>query len=371
MRLSFRFVAVGIILIVIAGLVSLGFYTRRNNLAPPDTHSQAPALSVDIIHATQVSWPRVIAASGNIAAWREGIVSAQIGGEPISQVLVDVGDHVKKGQLLARFDDTAVKAALVRFEAQVSQASANLVDAKSKSERATRLKKTNNISEQDLIAAQSGEASAKAQLDGARAQLKSEQLMLGYTRVVAPDDGVISSRSATLGKVAAVGNDLFQLVVHDRLEWRAQLTSDQITLVKPGMTAHITLPDGATINGIVRQLSPTLDQNTRMGIAYIDLPGLDSAARAGMYVSGTVLLKEAPGFALPTSSVVSRDGHDYVFVLAPDDTVSMTQVTTGQQHGADVEIVTGIKPDTPIVKSGGAFLNGGDLVRVVSSGATS
>lgn len=371
MTRSSRLIIFGAIALVLAGLVALGIHTHRHNGEFAEGHVQAPALSVDVVRPMKIDWPRVVTASGNIAAWQDAVVSAQIGGEPIAQVLVDVGDHVKKGQLLARFDNGTVKVALERFEALVSQAEANLEDAKSKADRATRLSKSNNISEQDLIAAESAYQSARAQLKSARAQLASEQLMLEHTRVVAPDDGVISSRSATLGKVAAVGTELFQLVRKDRLEWRAELTSDQIVEVKPGMSATITLPDGATITGRVRQLAPTLDDNTRMGIAYVDLTGNQDLARAGMYASGTIKLGEAPGIALPASAVINRDGHNYVFLLGAGHHVQLQTVTTGRREGARVEIVAGLTPDSPVVRSGGAFLNDGDLVKVVGRGASS
>lgn len=372
MSRSSRLKLFGAAALIIVGLVALGFYTRSGtqNVAK-GPHTPAPALSVDIVRPSSIDWPKVVNASGNIAPWQEAIVGSQIGGEPISQVLVDVGDHVKKGQLLARFDDTAIKAALVRFEAQVNQAEATVDDTRSKANRAIRLHKTNNISDQDLIAAQSAYRSASAQLASAKAQLTSEKLMLGYTRIVAPDDGVISSRSATLGKVVGIGAELFRLVRQNRLEWRAELTSDQIVLVKAGMAAQVNLPDGGHIDGVVRQLAPTLSDNTRMGIAYVDLKGTDNLARAGMYASGEIILGEQNGIALPASALVSRDGRDYVFVLGANQHVSMQSVTTGRRKGADVEIVAGLTPNSQVVKSGGAFLNDGDLVKVVDKGASS
>ena len=372
MSRSSRLLIFGAIVLIVVGLVGLGIYTRSGKeKVAAKSGGPSPALSVKIVRPSPIDWPRTVSASGNVAPWQEAIISAQIGGEPITNVLVDVGDHVKKGQLLATFDNTSVKAALVRFKAQVSQAEANLEDARSKADRATRLRKSNNISDQDLIAAQTTEKSARAQLQAAQAQLASERLMLDYTRVVAPDDGVISSRSATLGKVAGVGSELFRLVRQDRLEWRAELTSEQIVLVKPGMKALITLPDGGHVVGKVRQLSPTLNADTRMGIAYVDLPQQNTLARAGMYASGQIVLGDKSGFALPASALISRDGRDYVFVLGAGNHVSLTTVTTGRRKGADVEILAGLVPESPVIQSGGAFLNDGDLVKVVGQGASS
>ena len=119
MSRSSRLKLFGAAALIIIGLVGLGIYTRSGtDTVAKGPHTPAPALSVDIVRPSSIDWPKVVNASGNIAPWQEAIVGAQIGGEPISQVLVDVGDQVTKGQLLARFDDTAIKAALVRFEAQ-------------------------------------------------------------------------------------------------------------------------------------------------------------------------------------------------------------------------------------------------------------
>ena len=131
------------------------------------------------------------------------------------------------------------------------------------------------------------------------------------------------------------------------------------------------MPDGHEITGKVRQLAPTLNDNTRMGIAYVDLEGSSAAARAGMYASGTILLGTSDGMALPSSAIVMRDGHDYVFIVKSDQHVSLEMVTTGRRHGADVEILAGVNAQAPIVENGGAFLNDGDRVKVTGQGASS
>ncbi len=137
-----------------------------------------------------------------------------------------------------------------------------------------------------------------AQLESAQARLHSQKLALDYTRVVAPDDGVISSRKATLGMVAAPGTELFRLVRQNRLDWRAELSRPQLAQVHIGDVASVQLVDGTTAHGKVRQVAPVLDENTRIGIAYVELDRTDdvstsTTARAGMYGSGTITLGQS------------------------------------------------------------------------------
>jgi RND family efflux transporter MFP subunit len=359
------------VIVVIGVITGIAIISRAHKPAAPVARSETAALSVSIVHPKPMLWPRVITASGNLAPWQEAVISAQLPGAPIAEVLVDVGDTVQKGQLLARFDETAVNATLDQYGAQVSEAEAHLIEARSSAERAERLRRTQNLSDQDLITAQTAAAAAEARLKAAKAHLESEQLMLGHTRVVAPDAGVISSRSATLGKVAAMGTELFRLVRQNRLEWRAELTAPQIVLVKPGTHARVRLPDGHTVSGTVRQLAPILADTTRTGIAYVDLDDPTGAARAGMYAAGDISLGEQSGLAVPASALVTRDGRNFVFVVAGDKHVVLTTVTTGQRYGDDVEIAAGLTPTMPVVEAGGAFLSDGDRVRVVASGASS
>lgn len=207
------------------------------------------------------------------------------------------------------------------------------------------------------------EQSAKASVDAAAAALKSERVRLAQTRIVAPDDGVISSRNATLGSVVQAGNELFRMLRGNRLEWRAEVSAEQLPRVAPGQTARLHLADGAQINGRVRMLAPTLDPTTRKALIYVDLP-TGSAARAGMFASGEILTGSSSANALPSSAVILRDGHSYVFQVDAQNVVRQIKVDTGRRQGGQVEILAALPADARFVASGGAFLNDGDAVRV-------
>lgn len=198
-----------------------------------------------------------------------------------------------------------------------------------------------------------------------KAQLQSVQLQLRYAEVAAPDDGVISARSATLGAVSNSGQELFRMIRQNRLEWRGELTAAQLAQVKQGQRISLTLPEGSSATAKVRQLAPSLDGQTRLGIVYADLDA-GSAARAGMYAKGSIVLAQSPAIVVPANSVVVRDGRSYVPKLAGTDRVTLQAVTVGRRQGALAEIVSGISTSDRVVDQGAGFLNEGDLVRVVN-----
>ena len=327
-----------------------------------------PALTVALIAAQAMQWPDAVTANGAIAAWQEAVVSAEVSGLRIAQVLVDVGDQVRRGQVLARFDDSTMSAAAAQQEAMVAEAEAHLAEAAANATRAARLRSTGAISDQDLVQFVTRAQAARAQLDSAEARARSTRLNLQFTRVVAPDDGVVSARTAMLGAVTGPGAELFRLVRQNRLEWRAELTASQLAQVREGQTAQLQLPDGSNARGTVRQIAPVLDEKTRTAIAYVELNrDQPSGARAGMYASGSLTLGARSGMALPSSALVLRDGREYVFVVNAEHRAIQTTVTTGRRKGNMVEVLSGLKPGAPVVNAGAAFLNNGDLVRISQS----
>ena len=151
-----------------------------------------------------------------------------------------------------------------------------------------------------------------------------------------------------------------------RLEWRPELTATQLAQVHPGMRVHLTLPDGGSVQGKVRQLGPAMDATTRLGLAYVDLPAAPQVL-AGMYLSGTLESARRSALTVPAESVVVRDGRSYVLRL-DGQRCRLTAVTVGRRQGRDAEIVSGLKPGDQVVVQGAGFLNDNDLVRVVGEG---
>jgi RND family efflux transporter MFP subunit len=189
--------------------------------------------------------------------------------------------------------------------------------------------------------------------------------------VVAPDEGVISARSATIGAVVQPGVELFRLIRQSRLEWRAELPSAELARVQPGMKAVATPPGGQPVEGRVRMVAPTVDGGTRNGIVYVDLPATatQAGARAGMFAPGKVAVGQAGGLTVPQTAVLLRDGFSYVFVLEGAASVRQVKVKVGRRQGDRIEVVEGLKPGVQVVAAGVAFLADGDTVRVVGAGS--
>lgn len=367
-------IAFGIVLVVGAGLLALGIRARSEADAPQNAVATEPpaSLTVALVQPKPMRWPEQAIANGNITAWQEAVVSAEVGGLRLAEVLVDVGDQVTRGQVLARFDAATQRANVAQQRAALAEAEALRAEADSNYARATRLRETAAISEQDLIQASTRAQAASAQVESARARLEAAELLLKYTEVTAPDDGVVSSRTAMLGAVGAPGAELFRLVRQNRLEWRAELTGAQLADVRVGMAARLDLPDGTKATGVVRQVAPVLNEATRIGIAYVELDRTTTnSARAGMYATGTITIGESNGLELPAGAVVQRDGHDYVFIVGAESEVQMTKVRVGRRHGDAVEVLAGVSEADRIVASGGAFLNDGDRVRIAAAGGAS
>ncbi len=327
-----------------------------------------PALSVNVIQPQPTSLPVRISANGNIAAWQEASVGTEANGLRLAEVRVNVGDRVKRGQVLATFAPDTVNAELAEARASVAEAEARLMEASANAERSRELQAKGFLSPQRVTQDVTNEKAARARLEAARAGARSRQLRVGQTRVLAPDDGLISARSATVGAVLPAGQELFRIIRQGRLEWRAEVSAADISRLKPGMAVLVTAPGGAPIRGTVRALAPTIDPQTRNGLVYVDLPNA-GVARAGMFARGDFEIGVANGLTLPQSAVILREGFAYVLRVGPDSKVIQTKVTLGRRAGDSVEIAGGLEPGARIVASGGAFLTDGDTVRVVETPA--
>lgn len=330
----------------------------------PQASAARPALTVTVTTPRSESWPIELAANGTIAAWQEIVVGSEVNGLRLAEVAVNVGDRVKRGQLLARLSDETVQAERAQIRAALAEAEAMLADANANAERARKLEKSGAISAQQIEQYFTAAQTARARVQAQRARLQAEEVRLGNTRIVAPDDGVISSRTATMGSIVQPGAELFRLIRGGRLEWRAELPAADLARVRPGQPARVHAVEGTTIDAHVRVVAPTVDPQTRMGIVYVDLP-VPSPARAGVFARGEIELGTSPALTVAQSAVALREGFAYVFRVGDDGKVMQTKVGLGRRLGDRVEIVDGLAADARVVDSGVGFLADGDLVRVV------
>jgi HlyD family secretion protein len=349
--------------------------TQADAVPPPVAKADAPArpaLTVTLIRPTREEWPRTLAAQGNVAAWQEAAVGAELPGLRVTDVLVNVGDQVRKGQTLARVSADAVAAAVAQARASVAEGEAVLAEAKSNAARSRDLAAKGFVSSQAATQTATAEQTAAARLAAARARLSAEEVRLAQTRVFAPDDGTISARMATVGSLTQPGPEMFRLIRGNRLEWRAEVTSGELARLAPGTPAVVRLPSGGEVRGTVRMIAPTVDPQTRNAIVYVDLPAGDSSpARAGMFARGEFDLGPTTALSLPQGAVVQRDGFAYVFRLEGGNRVARIKIGVGRRAGDRIEVTDGIEADTQVVASGTGFLTDGDVVRVVPAAPVS
>lgn len=360
--------------LILVILALIGFWQSKDKktektVSQPKSASTQPkaALTVTVIQPERQNWQQKLTANGNIAAWQEVVIGSELSGQRITKVYVNVGDQVKRGQVLAEINSDSIRAELATAKANYKEAQAVLNDAVINNQRIQQLRNTGAISAQEATQYQTSQSTAQARLEASDAQIKSNELRLAQTHVVAPDNGVISARSATVGSLAQTGQELFRLIRDHRLEWRAEVTTTDLYKLKQGMTAKIISPDPNqnAVTGTVRMIAPVIDPQTRYGLVYVDLP-LTQAVRMGMFVKGEFELGEQSALTIPQSALLLRDGFSYVFIVQQNNRVKQQKVSVGRRQNDLVEILD-LPENVKLVASGTGFLADGDLVKVAAN----
>lgn len=334
---------------------------------PPATAAPKPALTVTVVSPQTGNMGQKISANGNLAAWQEAIVGAEAQGLKITEVRVNVGDRVQRGDVLATLQADTLRAELAQAEAALAEATASAQEAKAQAERARSLQQQGFFSNAQLSQALAAEAASVARVQSARALVQLQGVRLSQTQVRAPDAGIVAARQATLGSVVGAGTELFRLIRQGRIEWRAEVTAAEMGRIQVGAPVHIKAASGQVLQGKVRMVAPAVDAQTRNALVYVDLPAHIGSARAGMYAQGDISLGQSQALTVPQTAVVVRDGFSYVYTVGVGQKVSQLKVQTGRQSAGRVEVLGGLKADAQVVASGGAFLNQGDTVRVVDA----
>ena len=370
-RLSSLGLLAGLPFLVLGGVELMAPVLAADAGLPHELPTTNPALTVELIQPQQRELPLVLQANGSVAAWQEAVIGAEVGGLRLAEIRGQVGDPVRKGQVLAVFDREPVEVDVAQSQAALAEAEANLQESRVNAERVRQVIDEGALSAQQVGQYLTMEKTAAARMRLAKAQLDQQLLRLRHTQVVAIDDGVISSRSAVLGAVVNAGQELFRLVRQNRLEWRAEVTADELPRLKPGMPARVEVPDIGQIKGKIRMVGPTLDPQSRSALVYVDLAQAVAAGfKPGMFAHGEFEHGSLLALTVPQSALSLREGFSYVFRLAgPVENgagrVAQVKVTIGRSVGDRVEILSGVTGTDWLVAGGSAFLSDGDHVRVV------
>lgn len=350
--------------------------SAQSTQSAPAAGKARPALVVTTVQPTGGDLGDMLIANGSIAAWQEAVVGAELAGARITDLQADIGQRVARGQVLATLDAAQVRHDLAAAQAALAEASAALAEAKlqaadaaANAERARKVEGSGAYSDQQLAqfkladhAAQARIALSEARVQAARTQVDTQQLRLRNTEVRSPDDGQIVSRQAVLGAVVNPGQELFRLIRGSRLEWRAEVTANELARIRVGQKVSLQPAGSASITGTVRLIAPQIDANSRNALVHVDLPA-GSGARPGQFARGEFRIGSRQALTVPQAALVMRDGFAYVFRVQ-GERVAQVKVRTGQRSGDRVEILEGVKAGDALVAQGAAFLNDGDLVSV-------
>ncbi|WP_198334386.1 efflux RND transporter periplasmic adaptor subunit [Psychrobacter namhaensis] len=348
-----------------------------SNSAPSDGNNPSGAsaeqavLSVETIVPNQDDIGNTLSADGTINAKNTANVSAKVTGVAIERILVEEGDRVKAGQVLAVFDTDAMEQQVLQAEADVAEAEATLANASADAARVLPLIDIDAISKQEADRYRTAEMKARAALQAAKARLSTQRLTLENAEVVAPVSGIVSEKMAEVGMVAG-GEPLFTIIKGGVLEWRADIDPKLVSDINIGTPVRVSLPDDDSVMGQVSRIAPTADNNRQVTI-YASLAA-NAKVRAGMYQTGEFLLGSTSTQTVPNSAIVSNDGYDYVMLVTNITTkngqtigrIQQQRVTLGERLGDSVAVSEPLPSDSQIVQQGGSFLNDGDLVRIVN-----
>ncbi|MDO4231211.1 MAG: efflux RND transporter periplasmic adaptor subunit [Lautropia sp.] len=328
-----------------------------------------PALTVTTTHPQRQCLAERLPVDGSVTAWQEAVIASETNGLTLVEVLADVGDEVKKGQVLARFLQETPGSTLHQARAAVVEAQAAHAEARANADRAKALANTGAFSRQQIEQYRAAEQTARARLRSAQAALAARRNDFRQTELRAPDDGVISARSATMGSVPGSGTELFRLIRQGRLEWQPDVSADDLSRVRAGNEAVLQLPGGEELTGLrVRAVSPAAAAESRMARVHVDLPK-NPALRSGMYLGGEILFGKREGVTVPMEALVPRDGFNFVYRLNADKRIERVRVAVGRVQADRVEVlaVKGepvLSSGDEVVVKGAGLLSEGDLVRV-------
>lgn len=353
-------IGVAVLLAVIVGYMML--HHRNTPPASADAGDQMPSITVVVPGRRQVA--RVVTATGSLAARRDMPIGVAGEGGMVTRVLVEPGQWVGAGQVLATVDRQVQQQTAASLAAQVQVAQADADIAQSNLNRADQLVGRGYISRADLEQKRATRDAANARVRVAQAALREQSARNGRLDIRAPAAGLILARAVEAGQIVSPGSGvLFRIAMNGEMEMRAQLSESDLSGLHVGVPAQVT-PVGSAqaYDGQVWQVSPVIDPNTRQGIARIAVP-YNASLRPGGFASAAIRAGATDAPQLPNSAIQSDTSGNFVYVLDAQNKVVRRAVTIGEVTDAGVAVVSGLAGNERVVVSAGAFLSPGQKVR--------
>jgi HlyD family secretion protein len=349
----------------IAALGLVGLAACQKGSAHPAAAQPQP-LTVSVAPVREAVLKGGVTASGVLIPKLEAAVSTELSGYRVAQVLVDQDAHVSTGQPLARLDDTLLRAQIAQMRAQVDAQRVASERSKAEAERVAGLDNQGVLPQEQIVERRLAARSADANVAAAQAQLNDLLTREAMMTVRAPVGGLVLERTVRPGDIASPTSVMYRIADGDIVELNAEVSEGDLAGIRPGDHAVVTLPDNASVDGVVRVVSPEVDSNTKLGHVRVTLP-VRPDLRPGGYGRATFAGSGRSAVVVPESAVrFDADGAS-VLVLGSGDRVHRVPIKTGARVGGLVEVVSGPKPGDMVLLGGGAFVLDGDLVRPVRS----
>lgn len=354
-----------IVAAVVAALVILIAVLALRSSGKPAPVAE-PAPSVTVMTPTRQAVAREVSVTGTLAARREMPVGIAGEGGMIERVLVEPGDWVRSGQVLATIDSAVQVQQANQLRAQVAAARADAALAESELKRAQTLVGRGFVSQADVERKTATRDGARARVALAQAQLGEVNARIGRLAIRAPAGGLVMTREVEPGQVVGSGNTaLFRLARGGEMELLANLSESDVAQLSVGDPVAVTPVGSATqFEGRIWQLSPVIDPKTRQGQARVAL-AYNKALRPGGFASGAIVSGSATVPLLPESAVLSDEAGNFVYLVGPDNKVVRRAVKVGSVSDRGLPIMSGLNGTEKVVVSAGAFLSPGDPVTPV------
>ncbi len=353
----------GIVAVVLVLVVAFGMFGGSKK---PVTKRAETLANVSVAVPGRQMVAKMLSATGSLAARREMPVGVAGEGGLITRVLVEPGQWVSAGQILATVDRSVQVQTAASLSAQINVARSEAAIAQSELDRAQQLVDRGFISKADLERKAATRDSALARVRVAQATLGEARARTGRLDIRAPAAGLVLTRSVEPGQIVSSGSGtLFRMARGGEMEMRAQLSEGDLAGLAVGARAQIT-PVGTTsvFSGQVWQISPVVDPQTRQGIARIAL-SYNPALRPGGFASANIAKGSADVPQLPNSAIQSDERGNFVYVVGNDDKVVRRSIKIGDVSDSGVAIAEGLNGTERVVLSAGAFLNPGQKVKPV------
>ena len=354
-------------------LASVGLILWRGHTGDPALTTLATQQAVPLVSVTSPGVTEVtstVTFTGTISARYDMPIGIEGDAGRIVGVYVEAGDPVRRGQLLAKIDESVWQPQVNRLAAALEQAKAQAALSAAEYRRAAAVESAGALSAEEIEKRRALSLTDAANVKVAAAMLAEAQARLARTRVVAPADGIVLTRRAEVGQTASPGGEaLFRLASGGEVEMRGQVAEQDMAVLTVGQPAAVYLVGSAQpFEGRVRLLGAVIDPQTRLGDIRIALKR-NPSLRPGAFARGSVSVSKAERPILPQTAVLSDSKGPYVFLVGGNGHIERRDVQVGGTVSAGIIITKGLTGDEQVVTTAAGFLRPGEKVNIAPPAA--